>query len=108
MTHQESLYFQQMERVKECPQGHAYEGTNLYITPMGYRGCNTCRKNYGHIRRTIYREGDMDIAAHLIGERDGWDCKLCGKSVDPLLAWPSPMMASVDHIVPVNPKTHKG
>jgi hypothetical protein len=26
-----------------CPQGHPYEGANLYIDPKGRRGCRTCR-----------------------------------------------------------------
>lgn len=27
-----------------CPQGHPYEGENLYITPAGGRDCRTCRR----------------------------------------------------------------
>jgi hypothetical protein len=27
-----------------CPQGHPYDGDNLYITPQGWRGCQECRR----------------------------------------------------------------
>ena len=33
--------------------------------------------------------------------RDGWTCQLCGRPIDPEVAWPDPMSASVDHIVPL-------
>lgn len=35
-------------------------------------------------------------------ERDQWTCGLCRRPVDPLLPWPDPMSASVDHIVPLS------
>lgn len=35
-------------------------------------------------------------------ERDGWTCGLCRLPVDPGLAWPHPMSASVDHILPLS------
>lgn len=42
-----------------CPQGHLYEGSNLYIDPRGRRVCRTCkrewaRKKYGY-REDRYR-----------------------------------------------------
>lgn len=33
--------------------------------------------------------------------RDGWKCQLCCLPIDPEVAWPDPMSASVDHIVPL-------
>lgn len=33
--------------------------------------------------------------------RDGWTCQLCLLPIDPEVAWPDPMSASVDHIVPL-------
>lgn len=35
-------------------------------------------------------------------ERDGWECGICFGSVDPELAWPDPMSASLDHIKPLS------
>ena len=29
-----------------CPQGHAYAGANLYVTPKGSRQCRTCRADH--------------------------------------------------------------
>jgi 5-methylcytosine-specific restriction endonuclease McrA len=34
--------------------------------------------------------------------RDEWTCKLCHQPIDPSIAWPDPMSASVDHIVPLS------
>lgn len=34
-------------RKTHCPQGHAYDSENTYVTPSGYRQCKECqRKNY--------------------------------------------------------------
>lgn len=35
-------------------------------------------------------------------ERDGWRCGICAAPVDPVLAHPDPMSASVDHLVPLS------
>lgn len=37
-----------------------------------------------------------------IFRRDEWVCHLCHKQIDPLLRNQNPLMASVDHIIPVN------
>ncbi|KOT94554.1 hypothetical protein ADK70_12445 [Streptomyces rimosus subsp. pseudoverticillatus] len=34
--------------------------------------------------------------------RDGWICRLCWLPIDPEIAWPSPMSASMDHIIPLS------
>lgn len=34
-----------------CPQGHPYEGENLYVDPRGYRQCATCMAARQRIRR---------------------------------------------------------
>lgn len=31
--------------VTHCPQGHAYDGANTYVTPLGHRVCRTCRND---------------------------------------------------------------
>ena len=31
------------ERKTHCPQGHAYDGSNTYVGPKGWRGCRACR-----------------------------------------------------------------
>jgi len=37
-----------------------------------------------------------------IFERDGWCCGICSKPVDPTLAYPDRLSASLDHIVPLS------
>lgn len=35
-------------------------------------------------------------------ERDRWTCGLCSMAIDPSLAWPDPMCATLDHITPLS------
>lgn len=37
-----------------------------------------------------------------IFERDGWECRVCGDSVDQSVRWPHPLSATLDHILPVS------
>lgn len=37
-----------------------------------------------------------------IGDRDGWQCELCGNPVDRWLEYPDPLSSSLDHILPVS------
>ena len=37
-----------------------------------------------------------------IAERDGWVCGICAEPVDPSLAYPDPMSASLDHVIPLS------
>lgn len=41
------------------------------------------------------------IAPADVHARDGWTCQLCLLPIDPEVAWPDPMSASVDHVVPL-------
>lgn len=42
-----------------------------------------------------------DFAPREVYERDGWVCQLCRLPIDPAVAWPASMSASVDHVVPL-------
>ncbi len=48
VTHHENVLRgdvgQHNKRKTHCPQGHAYEGSNLYLDKNGGRGCIACRK----------------------------------------------------------------
>ena len=37
-----------------------------------------------------------------IFDRDEWSCGICSEPVDSSLAWPDPMSASLDHVIPVS------
>lgn len=41
------------------------------------------------------------VAPVEIHDRDGWICQLCDGSIDQVLAWPDPMSASLDHVIPL-------
>jgi hypothetical protein len=55
-------------------------------------------------RRMLIQLTDQDerFAPKDVYERDEWTCGLCRLPVDPGLAWPHPMSASVDHILPLS------
>lgn len=55
-------------------------------------------------RRALKAQADQGerFAPRDVHERDGWTCGLCRLPVDPGLAWPHPMSASVDHILPLS------
>ena len=43
-----------------------------------------------------------EFDAFEIFERDNWQCGICGDQVDRHLAYPDPMSASLDHVVPLS------
>ncbi|MEU3903309.1 HNH endonuclease [Streptomyces goshikiensis] len=47
--------------------------------------------------RTVQVFAPLDVHT-----RDQWICQLCRLPIDPKVAWPDPMSASVDHIVPLS------
>jgi 5-methylcytosine-specific restriction endonuclease McrA len=54
-------------------------------------------------RRAIKSGADAERFTNAeIFDRDRWRCGLCGGKVDPALQHPSPMSASLDHIVPLS------
>lgn len=62
----------------------------------------THRKRLKARREARKRGVETESFTHLeIFRRDGWRCGLCHKKVDPKLAYPDPMSASLDHIVPL-------
>lgn len=40
-------------RKTHCPQGHPYDGENLYVNDRGHRQCRTCQRQYN--RESYYR-----------------------------------------------------
>ncbi len=38
----ESYEVSSLGRIR-CSQGHAYDGSNTYVGPKGWRGCRACR-----------------------------------------------------------------
>lgn len=54
-------------------------------------------------RRALKRGvGSERFSSVEVFDRDGWRCGLCQKRVDRRLAWPHPMSASLDHLVPLS------
>lgn len=54
-------------------------------------------------RRALLSDPDAEmIDRDAVGDRDAWRCGLCDRRVHRELAWPNPMSASLDHIVPLS------
>lgn len=45
------------DRVTRCPQGHAYDEANTYLSKQGKRQCRICRRDIERLRRE--RKGDI-------------------------------------------------
>ena len=62
------------------------------------------RRNNYHKRRAL-KAGSTAGPAFTnadVYERDGWVCGLCSESVSPDVAYPDPLSASLDHVVPLS------
>ena len=60
------------------------------------------RRAYRHARRAaMYCAPYERFDAWEIGDRDGWICNLCNRSIDRSRAHPDPMSKSIDHVVPL-------
>lgn len=75
---------------------------------FGFPMCTQCRaadlENENRIkslaRRGVVSVGD-DITVTELGQRDGWRCHICGKRVNPDVAWPNRTAGTIDHLVPI-------
>ena len=64
----------------------------------------TSRRSRRHYRERARRAGVAyePVDKRRVFDRDRWRCGLCRRKVDPLLAYPDPMSASLDHIHPMS------
>jgi len=63
------------------------------------------RANWKHMnaRRARMRAAFVEAFDRAeVFERDGWICGICTEPVNPDTAWPHPMSASLDHIMPIS------
>ena len=66
-------------------------------------GWSEARRASHHKRRALKRGAEAESLNSIeVFERDAWTCGLCAEPVDPALAWPDPMSASLDHILPLS------
>lgn len=60
------------------------------------------RKRAKHNRRAAIKAAFVaPVEPRIIFRRDNWTCQICMDPIDPSEVWPSPMCASLDHIVPI-------
>lgn len=68
-----------------------------------------CDRNPDHkldsVNRTRAKRAGVGPGTALrsdVFRRDGWVCGICSSPIDPALAWPDPMSASLDHVMPIS------
>lgn len=75
-----------------------------------FRYCDECAKKRRQAsnrrkntrRRTARLLGQDDYTTAEIGERDGWQCHLCGRKIDKNLSGDEWMGPTVDHLIPIS------
>lgn len=63
-----------------------------------------CNRKFGNRYRRMKKKANgkvQKISSSKVFDRDGWQCGICGKQVDPDLEFPHPKSVSLDHIVPL-------
>jgi 5-methylcytosine-specific restriction endonuclease McrA len=95
--------FRQPVGPRECEHcGVTYLGTSgrRFCSPECGRVCH--RRMNRDRRRAIRADNSAGRILRLrVFERDRWVCQVCGRPVDPEAAYPDPLMASLDHRVPL-------
>lgn len=62
-----------------------------------------CSDAVNRRRARMYGNGRVeDVSRAQLGKRDGWLCGICREPIDPRVAWPDQMSASVDHVIPLS------
>ena len=56
---------------------------------------------YSPRRRRVYKISGEHINRLEIFDRDGWVCGICRTIIDKTIRLPSPMAATLDHVVPL-------
>lgn len=55
-----------------------------------------------YLRRALTSDHRAEVFdSREVFDRDGWVCGICRDPVDPVITWPDPRSASLDHILPV-------
>lgn len=74
-----------------------YPDRRLYETPADRNAAHR------HRRRARIRQSPWErFNKGEIYERDGWRCGICSKPVSKRLAYPHPMSATLDHVIPLS------
>lgn len=86
-------------RMQRYFEGYAERTGRPYVIK---RNPETRQRNSAERRaRTRGARVGAPFTRQYIGERDSWQCALCGQPIDPTLKWPDPMSQSLEHIVPL-------
>jgi 5-methylcytosine-specific restriction endonuclease McrA len=86
-------------RMQRYFEGYAERTGKPYVIK---RNPETRQRNSAERRaRTRGARVGAPFTRQYIGERDSWQCALCGQPIDPTLKWPDPMSQSLEHIVPL-------
>lgn len=86
-----------------CQQPMTYTIPGSGRLPSCCRRCIAVRvADSRHVRRARTRGARSEhVDRDYVFDRDRWRCQLCGKPVPRSKAWPHPMSASLDHVIPL-------
>jgi 5-methylcytosine-specific restriction endonuclease McrA len=79
-------------------------GVHFVDRNLDTRFCSArCQRRSDSARRRARESGaDSDgYRRHLVFERDGWRCHMCGELTDPAQVVPHPKAPTIDHLLPL-------
>lgn len=104
------VFIPKSRRQKCCCTNHGQIHYNRVSRATGRQKAapwNDRRRANHHKRRALKKKlPAADIRPLDIYERDSWVCGVCGDGIDPDTAWPDPLSASLDHILPLSKGGH--
>lgn len=89
---------------EECGSDFGPAENHRTVTVIRRYCSDACRNRAKCRRRRVARAGGLveKYAAADVFRRDGWQCRICSKSVPREARWPDSMSATIDHIFPVS------
>lgn len=78
------------------------QGTNVPRNSYAFCNQSCASKHAGRVRRARHAAAFVEhVTVPQLVERDGWECKLCGDTIDRAKRFPDFYAATIDHIVPL-------
>lgn len=85
-----------------CSPACRRAGKSLSRAKARARAIGAARPMRSHRDRVRAFGGEYEfVDTRVVYERDRWVCQLCGESVGPLVKYPDPRSASLDHVLPL-------
>jgi 5-methylcytosine-specific restriction endonuclease McrA len=87
-------------RQQQCGKNECRLARNAERMRVKYSHLTTAHKQRRRAQR-VTTQTEVIRAAEIY-DRDGWQCGICLKPVDPAVKYPNPMSVSLDHVTPLS------